>query len=89
MRRGFLGLLGGAAAGAAVGLPLLSGLGGYSSTGTLLRSHLPLPTPFTLPLAIPAVLAPAHTDATPTATSWPARRERGDPARGADHDLGV
>jgi spore coat protein A len=63
-RRGFLGLLGGAAAGAAVGVPLLSGLGGSSSTGTLLRSQLPLPEPFTLPLAIPPVLAPVRTDAT-------------------------
>jgi len=63
-RRGFLGLLGGAAAGAAVGVPLLSGLGGSSSTGTLLRSQLPLPKPFTLPLATPPVLAPVRTDGT-------------------------
>ncbi len=63
-RRTFLGLLGGAAIGAAVGVPLLGGVGGSSSTGTLLRSQLPLPRPFTLPLAVPPVLVPTRTDDT-------------------------
>jgi spore coat protein A len=63
-RRGFLSLAGGAVATATIGVPLLSGLGSSSSTGTPLRSQLPLPRPFTLPLAIPPVLAPTHTDDT-------------------------
>jgi spore coat protein A len=63
-RRGFLGILAGTATGAAIGVPLLSGLRGSTSTGTVLRSRLPLPHPFTLPLAVPPVLAPARTDAT-------------------------
>ncbi len=63
-RRTFLGLLGGAAIGAAVGVPLLGGVGGSSSTGTLLRSQLPLPRPFALPLAVPPVLVPTRTDDT-------------------------
>lgn len=61
-RRHFLGLLGGTAVGAAIGVPLLSGVRGASSTGTLLRSQLPLPQPFTRPLPIPPILAPTHTD---------------------------
>ena len=47
----------------AIGVPFLSGLRGSTSTGTVLRSQLPLPRPFTLPLTIPPVLAPARTDA--------------------------
>lgn len=62
-RRGFLGLLGTAGAGAAVGFPLLSGLGGSSSTGLLLRSQRALPQPFTMPLTVPPVLRPVRSDA--------------------------
>jgi spore coat protein A len=58
-RRSLLGIF----AGAAIGVPFLSGLRGSTSTGTVLRSQLPLPRPFTLPLTIPPVLAPARTDA--------------------------
>jgi spore coat protein A len=63
-RRSVLGVLAGAAVGNVVGVPLLTGLRGSTSTGTLLRSRLRLPQPFTLPLAIPAVLEPARTDTT-------------------------
>ncbi len=62
-RRGFLGLLGAAGAGTAVGVPLLTGLAGSTSTGQLLRSQRPLPAPFTVPLTVPPVLSPTRTDA--------------------------
>ena len=48
---------------AVIGVPLLSGLAGASSSGELLRSRLPLPAPFTRTLVIPPVLAPTRTDA--------------------------
>ncbi|MTD16610.1 multicopper oxidase domain-containing protein [Nakamurella sp. YIM 132087] len=52
-RRQFLGAAGAAlAAGAVAGLPFLP-LGPQTSTGTLLRSDLPLPPRFTLPLTVP------------------------------------
>ncbi|HYF65905.1 MAG TPA: multicopper oxidase domain-containing protein, partial [Herpetosiphonaceae bacterium] len=69
-RRGFLKVAGGAAIG------LLGGCGGGSgapgtgrsmpdgSTGALLRSLAPAPTPFSAPLPIPPVLAPVRRDAT-------------------------
>jgi len=63
-RRTLLATLGGAGAAAAVGVPLLSGLRGASSTGALLASRLPLPRPFTLPFRVPPVLAPVRRDAT-------------------------
>ena len=63
-RRTVLGLLGGAAAAVGVGVPLVSGLRGSSSTGTLLTSQRPLPRPFTRPLPIPPVLAPTRRDST-------------------------
>ncbi|MEU6785030.1 multicopper oxidase family protein [Nonomuraea angiospora] len=62
-RRGFFGVLGGAAVAAGVGVPLLSGIRGSTSTGTLLPSKLPLPARFHLPLAIPPVLKPVRSDA--------------------------
>ena len=46
--------------GAALGL----GLPGSTSTGTLLRSRLPLPEPFTQPLTVPPVLEPVSSTAT-------------------------
>ncbi|HEX5406943.1 MAG TPA: multicopper oxidase family protein [Pseudonocardiaceae bacterium] len=46
-----------------MGIPLMSGVGGSSSTGTVLRSQLPLPEPFTQPLTIPPVLTPVRTEA--------------------------
>ncbi|MEV7907802.1 multicopper oxidase family protein, partial [Streptomyces anulatus] len=63
-RRHFLGLLGGTGAAAIVGVPLLSGIGGSTSTGEFLPSRLPLPRPFTLPFKVPPVLRPTGTDAT-------------------------
>ncbi|WP_199509706.1 multicopper oxidase family protein [Nucisporomicrobium flavum] len=62
-RRTLLTLLGGAGASAAVGVPLLSGLSGSTSTGALLPSLMPLPRPFTLPFRVPPVLAPTRRDA--------------------------
>jgi spore coat protein A, manganese oxidase len=62
-RRRFVTLLGAAAAASAVGVPLISGARGSDSTGRLLRSQLPLPQPFTRPLRVPAVLAPARSSA--------------------------
>ncbi|GAA3741311.1 multicopper oxidase family protein [Plantactinospora mayteni] len=56
-------LLVGAAIGAGaagLGVPLLTGLAGSSSTGTLLRSRRPLPRPFSRRLTIPAELAPVR-----------------------------
>ncbi|ASO21247.1 spore coat protein A [Actinoalloteichus hoggarensis] len=62
-RRNLLRGLGIGAVGAAIGVPLVSGIAGSDSTGLLLSSRLPLPPPFQLPLAIPPVLAPVRTDA--------------------------
>ncbi|MEU8196557.1 multicopper oxidase family protein [Microbispora amethystogenes] len=61
-RRRFLGILGGAGSAAVVGVPLISGMGGSSSTGELLPSRLPLPRPYTLPFRVPPVLRPTSTD---------------------------
>ena len=61
-RRRLLGLAGGAAAAAGVGVPLLSGWRGASSTGALLPSEVPLPAPFIRPLALPPVLTPVRPD---------------------------
>jgi len=61
-RRGFLGLLGCAAAGAA-----LSGCGlgtGTGSTGEQLVSAVPLPEPFRVPLPVPPLARPIGVDAT-------------------------
>ena len=58
-RRTVLGLLAGAAAGI-VGVPLLSGLRGSSSTGVLLNSRRALPAPFTQAWQAPPVLAPSR-----------------------------
>ncbi|WP_084258549.1 multicopper oxidase family protein [Microtetraspora malaysiensis] len=62
-RRNFFGVLGGAAVAAGVGVPLLSGIHGSTSTGTLLLSRAPLPARFRLPLAVPPVLTPVRSDA--------------------------
>lgn len=51
-----------------VGVPILAGWRGQSSTGTLLRSRIPLPEPFGWPLTIPPVLVPDH--ATDTADHY-------------------
>jgi spore coat protein A len=61
-RRGFLRLLGGAGAAVTVGAGV-PWLAGPVEIGRLLRSELPLPAPFTVPLPIPPVLRP-RTDAT-------------------------
>jgi len=57
-RRDLLRMLGGTAAAAGVGVPLIGGIGGASSTGTLLPSRIPLPRPFQRPLPIPDTLRP-------------------------------
>ena len=61
-RRGFLGVLGGtgAALGLAAGIPWLAA---PAEIGGLVRSELPLPAPFLVPLPIPPVLTP-ESDAT-------------------------
>jgi len=61
-RRAFIGagLVGGIAMG--VGIPLVQGLGGSTSTGNLLPSGRPLPRPFTLPFRVPPVLRPMRSD---------------------------
>jgi FtsP/CotA-like multicopper oxidase with cupredoxin domain len=61
-RRGFLGTLGGTALAAASFGPLL--LPRPSQTAELLRSRVPLPKPFTVPLPIPPVAKPIRTDGT-------------------------
>ena len=60
-RRDLLRVLGGAAAATGVGLPLISGIAGASSTGTLVPSRLPLPRPFQRPLPIPPTPLPVST----------------------------
>ena len=59
-RRQFLAAIGGAGAATAIGVPLISGISGSSSTGRLLASRLPLPRPFTRPLPVPGVLTPTR-----------------------------
>lgn len=55
-------LIGGGLALAAgvVGVPILAGWRGQSSTGAVLRSAIPLPEPFGWPLLLPPVLAPVR-----------------------------
>jgi FtsP/CotA-like multicopper oxidase with cupredoxin domain len=60
-RRGFLGLLGGAAALAA--LPACSSGATAGSTGEVLASSVPLPEPFRVPLPVPPVARPVGVDA--------------------------
>jgi len=60
-RRDLLRVLGGTAAAAGVGVPLISGITGASSTGTLLPSRLALPRPFGRPLPIPPTPRPVST----------------------------
>lgn len=62
-RRAFLGLAGGAGVLLAAGLtgPRLLAQGSQG-TGELLRSGIPLPEPFRVPLPIPRVLCPQRTD---------------------------
>ncbi|ANN17297.1 copper oxidase [Amycolatopsis orientalis] len=62
-RRRFLGLAGGAGALLAAGLTAPRLLArGAPGTGELLRSGLPLPEPFRVPLPVPPVLRPHRTD---------------------------
>jgi spore coat protein A len=56
-------VLGGAGTAAAIGVPLLSGISGGSSTGGVLASRRPMPRPFTRPLPIPPALTPTRSDA--------------------------
>lgn len=56
-RRGFLGLLGGAAAGV-----VLAGCGLPGQTGEQLASAVPLPEPFRVPLPVPPVARPVGPD---------------------------
>jgi spore coat protein A len=62
-RRRFLGLAGGAGALVVAGLAGPRLFGSAAITGELLTSKVPLPTPFQVPLPIPAVLAPVARDA--------------------------
>lgn len=59
-RRGFLGLLGGAAAGAVLAGCGLGGAAGQ--TGEQLTSAVPLPEPFRVPLPVPPVARPVGAD---------------------------
>lgn len=59
-RRGFLGLVAGAGAATAVGMPLADGIAGAASTGLVLPSRLRLPQPFTVPFAVPPILQPTE-----------------------------
>ncbi|HEY1573875.1 MAG TPA: multicopper oxidase family protein [Pseudonocardiaceae bacterium] len=61
-RRTFLTVLAAASAGVGIGVPLISGIGGSSSTGTALRSQLALPEPFTVPFTVPPVLTSSDGD---------------------------
>jgi FtsP/CotA-like multicopper oxidase with cupredoxin domain len=66
-RRRFIGLAAAATGGTAlvtVGGLALTGALGPGQPGVLLRSGRPLPTPFQMPLPVPAVLAPTRTDGT-------------------------
>lgn len=62
-RRGFLSLVGGAGIATAVGIGAPR-LVAPAQTGRLLRSRLPLPRPFQVPLPIPPVLVPRTNTAT-------------------------
>jgi spore coat protein A len=62
-RRRMLGLVGGVGAAAAVGATV-PWLASSAETGRLLRSELPLPEPFRVPLRIPPVLTPIPDGAT-------------------------
>ncbi|WP_199510928.1 multicopper oxidase family protein [Nucisporomicrobium flavum] len=61
-RRSLLASLGISAVGAALGVPLLAGARGSSSTGALLRSQLRLPDPFQRALPRPPELDPVRSD---------------------------
>ncbi len=61
-RRRFVGMLTGTAAAAAVGVPLIKGSGGSSSTGALLPSRRPLPDRYVRKLAVPRMLTPDPRD---------------------------
>jgi len=63
-RRGFLGLAGAAGAAAFVGVAGCATDGLRGQTGEVLRSTAKLPSPFAVPLPIPAVKRPVRTDAT-------------------------
>lgn len=62
-RRQLLGGLSAAGVAAVVGVPLISGVRGSSSTGELLPSRITLPSPFTLAFRVPPVLSPVRSDA--------------------------
>lgn len=64
-RRGFLLGTGAAALALGGGLTMANGVGS-TSTGTLLRSRLPLPEPFTRPLPVPPTLEPTSSDSSGT-----------------------
>jgi spore coat protein A len=62
-RRAFIGAGLVAGIGLGVGVPFLQKVSGSTSTGNLLRSGRPLPTPFTTPFRTPPVLQPTRSDA--------------------------
>ncbi|MBU2667295.1 multicopper oxidase domain-containing protein [Actinoplanes bogorensis] len=63
-RRRLLAGLGGGIGAAVIGVPLLTGLHGSTSAGSLLPSRRPLPNPFMLPFRVPPVLEPIRRDRT-------------------------
>ncbi len=75
-RRQFLRIAAATGAGAGIGVPLLSGISGSSSTGVVLTSRLRLPAPFQVPLSIPPVLSPTRSDATGDHYEMTQRRAR-------------
>ena len=78
-RRRFLGVLGGTGAAAAL---VSCGVGlTVNQTGELVRSEIPLPRPFRVPLPVPPVKRPLHTDAT---TDYYEIVSRTDPKTAAD-----
>ena len=58
-RRTALGTGAGALAAGVLGVPVAAGWRGQTSTGSVLRSEIPLPPPFRRPLTIPPVLPPS------------------------------
>src|SRR5215218_2474512 len=82
-RKEFLKL--GLAGGVALALPFgSSGCSSGDQTGALLRSSVPLPEPFSVPLPVPPVLKPMRTDANVDYYELTQREERAEILPGLD-----